>query len=183
MNKPKINIICALSENRAIGRNGNLLWHIPEDLKRFKEVTTGHPVIMGRKTHESIGKALPNRTNIIVSRNLKDTKGGYVSSSLENAIEFGAKQEGGYEVFIIGGGIANFTDVAKTFVGIIRALEEYVDKIKENNIKIYVRRGGPNYVVGLEKIREAGKRLGLDMDVHGPEFHMTKIVKIALEGL
>jgi ATP-citrate lyase beta-subunit len=46
-----------------------------------------------------------------------------------------------------------------------------------------VRRGGPNYIVGLEKIREAGKRLGLAMDVHGPEFHMTKIVKIALEGL
>ena len=92
------------------------------------------------------------------------------------------KVEGG-KVFIIGGGIANFTDVAKTFDGIIRALEEYVDKIKENNIKIYVRRGGPNYVVGLEKIREAGKRLGLDMEVHGPEIHMTKIVKIALEGL
>jgi ATP-citrate lyase beta-subunit len=92
------------------------------------------------------------------------------------------KANGG-KVFIIGGGIANFTDVAKTFDGIIRALEEYVDKIKENNIKIYVRRGGPNYVVGLEKIREAGKRLGLDMEVHGPEIHMTKIVKIALEGL
>lgn len=89
----------------------------------------------------------------------------------------------GGKVFIIGGGIANFTDVAKTFDGIIRALEEYADKIKKNNIKIYVRRGGPNYIVGLEKIREAGKKWGLDMEVHGPELHMTKIVKIALEGL
>lgn len=104
MKKPTINIICALSENHAIGMNGRLLWNIPEDLKRFKKITTGHPVIMGRKTHESIGKPLPNRTNIIVSRNLKATKGGYVSSSLENAIEFAAKQEGGDEIFIIGGG-------------------------------------------------------------------------------
>ena len=74
------------------------------------------------------------------------------------------------------------SNIVKAY-GIIRALEEYADKIKENSIKINVRRGGPNYVVGLEKIREAGKRLGLDMEVHGPELHMTKIVKIALEGL
>ncbi|MFA6391161.1 MAG: dihydrofolate reductase [Patescibacteria group bacterium] len=104
MSKSHINIICALSENHAIGRNGKLLWSIPEDLARFKEITTGHPIIMGRKTHESIGRPLPNRTNIIISRNLKATKGGFVSSSLENAIEFASKQEGGDEIFIIGGG-------------------------------------------------------------------------------
>jgi len=92
------------------------------------------------------------------------------------------KVEGG-KVFIIGGGIANFTDVAKTFDGIINALDDYADKIKEHGIKIYVRRGGPNYEAGLEKIRNAGKRLDLDMEVHGPDMHMTKVVSIALKNL
>ncbi|PIS42944.1 MAG: hypothetical protein COT24_00920 [Candidatus Kerfeldbacteria bacterium CG08_land_8_20_14_0_20_40_16] len=104
MKKNKISIICALAENGAIGKNNKLLWHIPEDLKRFKTITMEHPVIMGRKTREAIGKPLPNRTNIVVSQSLKAIKGGYISSSLENAIKFAQKQEGGEEVFIIGGG-------------------------------------------------------------------------------
>lgn len=104
MIKHSINIICALAENNAIGKDNQLLWHIPEDLKRFKGITTGHPVIMGRKTRESIGRPLPNRTNIVVSQSLKATKGGYISSSLENAIKFAKQQEGGDQVFIIGGG-------------------------------------------------------------------------------
>ncbi len=92
------------------------------------------------------------------------------------------KVEGG-KVFIIGGGIANFTDVAKTFDGIINALDDYAEKIKEHGIKIYIRRGGPNYEAGLEKIRDAGQRLDLDMEVHGPDMHMTKVVAIALKNL
>ena len=92
------------------------------------------------------------------------------------------KADGG-KILIIGGGIANFTDVAKTFDGIIMALEDYAEKLKEQGVKIYVRRGGPNYEAGLAKIRAAGKRLGLDMEVHGPEMHMTKVVSIALENL
>lgn len=92
------------------------------------------------------------------------------------------KADGG-KVLIIGGGIANFTDVAKTFDGIIMALEDYAEKIKEHGVKIYVRRGGPNYEAGLARIRDAGKRLGLDMEVHGPEMHMTKVVRIALANL
>jgi len=87
------------------------------------------------------------------------------------------------KVLIIGGGIANFTDVAKTFDGIIMALRDYAAKLKEQGITIYVRRGGPNYEAGLAKIREAGKRLGLEMEVHGPELHMTKVVSIALDTL
>ena len=90
--------------------------------------------------------------------------------------------EGG-KVFIIGGGIANFTDVALTFDGIIQALDDYAEQIKEQNIKIYIRRGGPNYKAGLAKIRDAGKRLDLDMEVHGPDMHMTKVVSIALKNL
>jgi ATP-citrate lyase beta-subunit len=86
------------------------------------------------------------------------------------------------KVLIIGGGIANFTDVSKTFDGVIEALTEYAPKLKEGGIRIYVRRAGPNYVVGLAKIREAAQRLGLAMEVYGPELHMTSIVKKALDS-
>ena len=83
---------------------------------------------------------------------------------------------------LIGGGIANFTDVANTFKGIVRALKEYKDKLRENNVKIYVRRGGPNYKEGLNRMRELGKELGVPIEVYGPETHMTKIVSMALKG-
>jgi dihydrofolate reductase len=101
---PKISIIAAISGNRALGKDNKLLWHIPEDLKRFKAVTSGHPVIMGRTTYESIGILLPGRMNIIVTRN-KDykIKGAVVCGSIEEAIEK-AKQFDGKEIFIIGGG-------------------------------------------------------------------------------
>jgi len=83
---------------------------------------------------------------------------------------------------LIGGGIANFTDVANTFKGIIRALKEYKDKLRENKVKIYVRRGGPNYKEGLKRMRELGDELGVPIEVYGPETHMTKIVSMALKG-
>ncbi len=83
---------------------------------------------------------------------------------------------------IVGGGIANFTDVAKTFTGIIQAVEDYADKLKKTNVQIYVRRGGPNYKEGLENMRKMGKKLGLPVEVYGPETHMTRIVSMALKG-
>ncbi len=85
------------------------------------------------------------------------------------------------KVLIIGGAIANFTDVAKTFTGIIQALENYHEKLKSVGTKIYVRRGGPNYEKGLKDIKEAADRLGLYMEVYGPETHVTDIVRMALE--
>ncbi len=84
------------------------------------------------------------------------------------------------KVLIIGGGIANFTDVAKTFTGIIQALTEFKDKLIANKVKIYVRRGGPNYQEGLAKMRKLGETLGVPIEVYGPETHMTKIVSLAL---
>jgi len=83
-----ITIIAAIAENNALGKNNQLIWHLPADLKRFKEVTNGHHIIMGRKTFESLGKPLPNRTNIIITRN-KDYKheGCIVVHSLEEAIK------------------------------------------------------------------------------------------------
>jgi ATP citrate (pro-S)-lyase len=82
---------------------------------------------------------------------------------------------------LIGGGIANFTDVASTFKGIIKALKEYQKNLQENKVKIYVRRGGPNYKEGLFQMRELGEKLGVPVEVYGPETHMTKIVSIALK--
>jgi len=86
------------------------------------------------------------------------------------------------KILIIGGGIANFTDVAKTFTGIITALTEYKQKLIDNKVRIYVRRGGPNYKEGLAKMRKLGETLGVPIEVYGPETHMTKIVSLALNS-
>ncbi len=86
------------------------------------------------------------------------------------------------KVLIIGGGIANFTDVAKTFKGIIRAIREFKEKLVENNVRIYVRRGGPNYKEGLKMMRELGKELSVPIEVYGPELPMTRVVTLALAG-
>jgi dihydrofolate reductase len=95
-----IKIIVAMSENRVIGNNNELIWKLSSDLKRFKELTTGHPVVMGRKTYESIGKPLPNRRNIIITRNLEyEVNGCEVVSSLEEALLLTNN-----DCFIIGGG-------------------------------------------------------------------------------
>ncbi|UFH59758.1 ATP citrate lyase citrate-binding domain-containing protein [Sulfurovum mangrovi] len=90
--------------------------------------------------------------------------------------------QGRDKILIIGGAIANFTDVAKTFTGIIQAFEAYAEKMKEVGVKIYVRRGGPNYEKGLKDIKEAADRLGLWIDVYGPETHVTDIVRMAVEA-
>jgi ATP-citrate lyase beta-subunit len=89
--------------------------------------------------------------------------------------------QGRPKYLLVGGGIANFTDVAKTFTGIIQALDEYKEKLRANQVKIYVRRGGPNYKEGLENMRKLGERIGIPLEVYGPETHMTRIVSLALE--
>ena len=78
-------IIVAIADNNAIGRDNALLWHISEDLKFFRRTTSGHPVIMGRKTYDSIGRPLPKRTNIVVSRGLESPEGTLLAGSLEEA--------------------------------------------------------------------------------------------------
>ncbi|KAJ3069069.1 citrate synthase, partial [Quaeritorhiza haematococci] len=86
------------------------------------------------------------------------------------------------KILFIGGGIANFTNVAATFKGIIRALRDFQRPILEHKVKIYVRRAGPNYQEGLRLIRQVGETLGLDMHVFGPEMFVTGIVPLALKG-
>ena len=98
-----ITLIVAMGKNREIGKENQLLWHLPKDLKHFKELTSGHPIIMGRKTYESIGKPLPNRTNIVISRkNDWFEEGILIVGSIKEAVKFAKKID--EEVFIIGGG-------------------------------------------------------------------------------
>lgn len=86
------------------------------------------------------------------------------------------------KILLIGGAIANFTDVAKTFTGIIQAFEKMADQMKSVGTRIYVRRGGPNFEIGLRNIKQAAEKLGLPIEVYGPETHVTDIVRMALEN-
>jgi dihydrofolate reductase len=96
-----ITIIAAIAKNNALGKDNDLIWHLPADLKRFKKTTTGHHILMGRNTYESIGKPLPNRTTVIITRNDNYFKDGcLIASSLEDAIELAKEDE---HTFIIGG--------------------------------------------------------------------------------
>lgn len=97
----KITLIAAMARNRAIGMKGEMPWHLPGELRHFKEVTMGKPIVMGRKTWESIGRALPGRQNIVVTRNLTlQVPGCDLAGSLDEAIGLAS----GDEVMIIGGG-------------------------------------------------------------------------------
>jgi len=98
-----INIIAAISKNNVLGKENKLLWHLPKDFKFFKETTLGHPIIMGRKTFESLPKSLPGRTNIVVTGDRNYVKeGAVVTHSLEDAIKVGLSEN--KEVFVCGGG-------------------------------------------------------------------------------
>ena len=99
--KPRVSIIVAMAKNRVIGANNALPWHLSVDLKRFKALTMGHHIIMGRKTFESIGRVLPGRTSVVITRNraLK-FEGVVVAHDLAHALEQSARDD---EVFVIGG--------------------------------------------------------------------------------
>jgi dihydrofolate reductase len=96
-----LSLIVALANNRVIGVNNTLPWHLPEDLKRFRALTTGHHIIMGRKTYESLGRLLPNRTTVIVTRNPNfQVQGALIAHSLEQALALCQDDD---EAFLIGG--------------------------------------------------------------------------------
>lgn len=109
-------IIAAVAENNALGKDNDLLWHLPKDFKRFKEITSGHYIIMGRKTFESFPKPLPNRTHVVISRQKNYQPGGcIVVDSLENAIAACPENE---NLFIIGGG-----EIYKQSIAIVDQLD------------------------------------------------------------
>ena len=99
--KPKIVLIVAMARNRVIGNKGSLPWHLPEDLKRFRRLTMGHPIIMGRKTYDSIGRPLPGRRNIVISRNQSLAIDSVeTAASLQSALDMVADAD---QAFVIGG--------------------------------------------------------------------------------
>nr|AIA18463.1 Dihydrofolate reductase [uncultured bacterium] len=99
-----ISAIVAVANKGVIGKEGDLPWYLPSELARFKAITMGHPIVMGRKTHESIGRALPGRTNIIITRDKKfKAEDCVVCNSLDEALEAAAKSPGSEEIFVIGG--------------------------------------------------------------------------------
>ncbi|WP_428656241.1 dihydrofolate reductase [Runella sp.] len=98
-----ISLIVAAAQNGVIGHDNQLIWHLPDDLKQFKRLTTGHPIIMGRKTFDSIGKPLPNRTSIVITRSTDwQSEGVIVVNSVEKAVE-AARETETNEAFVIGG--------------------------------------------------------------------------------
>ncbi len=103
----KLSLIVAVSRNGVIGLNNQLPWHLPEDLKYFKSVTMGKPIVMGRKTYESIGRPLPGRTNIVITRDANWSAAGVeVAQTLEVALKLGEKAceaAGAEEIMVIGG--------------------------------------------------------------------------------
>lgn len=155
MNKPKISLIAACSENRVIGQAGKIPWHLKDDFRRFKERTMGHPIIMGRKTHESIGRPLPGRTNIVITReSAREIPGCLVVGSLDEALEKASELES-TEVFVIGGGqiyVEALLKADRLYLTLIHAImdgdaffPEYTDTFRT--------------VVASEDFEEAGYRL------------------------
>lgn len=143
----QVNIIVAVALNGAIGDRGNLLWHIPEDLKRFKAITSGHPVIMGRKTWESLPKRpLPGRKNIVLTRN-KDFKaeGAEVVTTPEEAISRCGKED----CFIIGGDMVYRLFLpysSRLYATIINDIPERADAFFEYDLKDWnVEKESPLY--------------------------------------
>lgn len=97
-----ITLIAAVSDNNALGKNNELLWHLPDDFKRFKEITSHHHIVMGRKTFESLPRLLPNRTHIVISRQMEYLHdGARIVSSLDEALNTVPENQ---DVFVIGGG-------------------------------------------------------------------------------
>lgn len=120
----KLSMIVAIGKRGQIGKDNKLLWHIPEDLKNFKNLTLNHHIIMGRKTYESIGKPLPNRTSIVLSHNEFKQDGIFVCKNIDEAIKF-CENNNEEEAFIIGGG-----ELYKSTIDIIDRL--YLTKVYYN---------------------------------------------------
>jgi dihydrofolate reductase len=98
-----VSVIAAVARGGVIGRGGQLPWHLPADLRRFRKLTTGHHILMGRKTYESLGRPLPERTNVVITRQKNVHPAGVrVATSLDDAVEL-ARQAGETEAFVIGG--------------------------------------------------------------------------------
>ena len=125
--RPSLEIVAAVAANGVIGRGGGLAWHLPDDLKHFKQLTLAHAMIMGRRTFESIGKALPGRRSIVVSTTMREppAPGVEVAASLDEAIRFAATSPG--PAFVIGGAVLYAATLPRANVLHMTELDEAVE--------------------------------------------------------
>ncbi|MHA7188849.1 dihydrofolate reductase [Arthrobacter sp. MDT2-16] len=128
--RPVIGLIWAQTENGVIGRDGGIPWHVPEDMAHFKATTTGHPVIMGRRTWESFPPAfrpLPDRTNIVISSSGVDLPGAVVVDSLDAAFHAARASPGSEEIWVIGGGRVYADAMERANAALVTVVESTVD--------------------------------------------------------
>lgn len=143
---PQIALVAAIEETtRAMGKDNKLLWHLAGDLPRFKKLTEGQVVIMGRKTYESIGKPLPNRQNIVVSNTIRSIPGATVAHSLENAIAF-AKTIDIEKIFCIGG-----EEIFRSALLVADILHITLVSDKEVQADVFFPQYSDNFVVSAEE--------------------------------
>lgn len=154
-----ISFIVAMDQNGLIGNNNEIPWHLPDDLKRFKKITMGHPIVMGRKTFQSIGHPLPGRENIILTRNKNISfEGCTVFHTLEDLLDYCRNKDG--EVFIIGG-----ADMFRIFLPFVEKL--YVTKINQEFSGMFIFRNwiGLTFNWFLRKKGEETKKIPMIMNI------------------
>lgn len=158
----KVKIIVAVTENDAIGKNGGLLFSLKGDMKHFRETTKGNVVIMGSKTYESIGRPLPNRINIVLSRHLRSGNGYLSKASLEDAIEYAEKNYPDKEIFIIGGGSLYKETLDKGYADTI-----YLTRIKQfvNDADTFFPRLDYNKEWEVNEVKSCSEGYGKDYDI------------------
>lgn len=179
MNKPRISAIAAIGENRELGKDNKLLWRIPEDLKRFKELTLGHPIIMGRKTFDSLGRlnGLPDRYNIIISRNNSFHKKGefpncFFVTSLDSALQEAETIVKKY-----------FTQIKVTpkIRASLRRQQNKDASMSQNNGEIFIIGGGQIYKQAMPYIDRLYLTIvhnSFDADTFFPEYaEFTKVIE------
>ena len=160
----KIAIIVAVSANNVIGVNGRLPWHLPEDLKRFRELTMGKPIIMGRATFESIGRPLPGRKNIVLTRDPEYVaEGCAIAQNTEDAL---AMAQGAGEVMIIGGG-----EVYRQFL-------PTADKIYLTRVEVEVQGDTTFPVIDMSIWTEVSNEQYKSHGVHEPFFEITTVERV-----
>jgi dihydrofolate reductase len=159
-----VSLIVAMARNGVIGKDNRLPWHLPEDLKRFKRLTMGHHIIMGRKTYESIGKLLPGRTSVIVTRRQDYLlPGAIIAHSLEEAIDRCANDD---EIFVIGG------------AEIYRAALDLADRLLVTQIDREIAGDAIFPPVDWSRWREVERQPCLDVDAQGLQAHFVVYARI-----
>lgn len=161
-----LTLIAAMAQNRVIGNNNSLIWHFPEDLKHFKKLTSGHHIIMGRKTFESVGKPLPNRTNIIISRQ-KDysVEGCLIANSVEAALALVKDDD---QPFIVGG-----AEIYKLALGYAKTIELTLIKADYEGDTTF-----PEFDTSIWKLARGEKKEADEKHAHPYEFLTYKKISL-----